>query len=219
MSSISKGSPNDAKLISVVDGQPSESFSWIKLQKVNFKDPKGTVREYERVTRQTTAKGTGIDAVIVIPLLKRPNLPTKMLLLKQFRPPLGKVCIEFPAGLIDDSDATVLDAAKRELLEETGYSITKVLRESSVVYADPGLTDASCVVMTCIIDLSKTENQNVQPQLEEDEFIETFEVELSELENKIKDLNKKGYAIDGRVAGIIDGFIVNQQLMMDWKCD
>lgn len=217
--SVIKGSPSDSKLVSATTNAPLDSYKWIQLQKIQYQDPKGVVREYEKVTRQTTSKSTSIDAVIVIPLLKSPNLPTKLLLLKQFRPPLGKVCIEFPAGLIDDSDATILDAAKRELKEETGYSITKVLRESTVAYSDPGLTDASCVILTCIVDLSKKENQNVTPQLEDDEFIEMFEVELSELESEVHKLAKNGYAIDGRVAGILDGFAVNQQLMMDWKCD
>ncbi|OBA26697.1 hypothetical protein HANVADRAFT_56253 [Hanseniaspora valbyensis NRRL Y-1626] len=215
----SKGAPEDSKIISTSDDQPLSSYNWITLQKVNYKDPSGTVRDYEKVTRKTTAKGTGVDAVIILPLLKSPNLPTKLLLQKQFRPPLGKVSIEFPAGLIDDSDATILDAAKRELKEETGYSITKVLRESPPIFADPGMTDASYVVITCIIDLSLKENQNVVPELEDSEFIDLFEVELAELEDKVKQLTKKGYAIDGRVAGLIDGFIVNQQMMMDWKCD
>jgi len=39
---------------------------------------------------------------------------------KQFRPPVGKVCIEIPAGLIDEGE-TPEEAAVRELREETGY--------------------------------------------------------------------------------------------------
>jgi len=55
--------------------------------------------------------------------------------------------------------------------------------------------------------------------LDDGEFIEMFEVELSELEKTIEKLDKEGYALDARVAGIIEGFVVNSQLMMDWKCD
>lgn len=44
----------------------------------------------------------------------------EVLLQKQFRPPLDKVVIEVPAGLIDAGE-TAEEAAVRELKEETGY--------------------------------------------------------------------------------------------------
>lgn len=43
-----------------------------------------------------------------------------ILLQKQFRAPVGKVCIEVPAGLVDP-DESVETCAVRELKEETGY--------------------------------------------------------------------------------------------------
>lgn len=49
----------------------------------------------------------------------------KLVLVEQFRPPVGRRVIELPAGLAGDvagSEAEDLaDAARRELLEETGY--------------------------------------------------------------------------------------------------
>lgn len=49
----------------------------------------------------------------------------KVVLTEQFRPPVGKRVIEFPAGLMGDQakfkKETVSNAAQRELLEETGY--------------------------------------------------------------------------------------------------
>jgi 8-oxo-dGTP pyrophosphatase MutT (NUDIX family) len=44
----------------------------------------------------------------------------EVLLQKQFRPPLDKVVIEVPAGLVDAGE-TAEEAAVRELKEETGY--------------------------------------------------------------------------------------------------
>jgi ADP-ribose pyrophosphatase len=44
----------------------------------------------------------------------------EVLLQKQFRPPLDKVVIEVPAGLVDAGE-TAEQAAIRELKEETGY--------------------------------------------------------------------------------------------------
>ena len=42
------------------------------------------------------------------------------MLQKQFRPPVGKVCIEIPAGLLDAGESPE-ECAVRELKEETGY--------------------------------------------------------------------------------------------------
>jgi ADP-ribose pyrophosphatase len=55
-------------------------------------------------------------AVMVIPMLDDDHV----LLERQFRYPLGRAFIEFPAGKIDPGE-TMLDCAQRELLEETGY--------------------------------------------------------------------------------------------------
>ena len=45
----------------------------------------------------------------------------KMIMERQYRHGLGQVNYELCAGVVDPTDATPLEAAKRELLEETGY--------------------------------------------------------------------------------------------------
>lgn len=49
----------------------------------------------------------------------------ELLFIEQFRPPVDSNCIEFPAGLSGDlaeaSDEELINAARRELMEETGY--------------------------------------------------------------------------------------------------
>ena len=47
----------------------------------------------------------------------------RMLVVRQYRYPMGKVYVEIPAGKIDAGE-TALQTAKRELIEETGYSAT-----------------------------------------------------------------------------------------------
>ena len=61
-------------------------------------------------------------AVVILALTK----DRKVIFVEQFRPPVGKKVIEFPAGLMNDcpkrkTKETLISAAKRELLEETGY--------------------------------------------------------------------------------------------------
>jgi ADP-ribose pyrophosphatase len=45
----------------------------------------------------------------------------EVILVKQFRPPVGKKVVELPAGLCDHEDEEPSDAARRELMEETGF--------------------------------------------------------------------------------------------------
>lgn len=56
------------------------------------------------------------DIVIVVPFLDSKRL----VMIKQYRYPLGKVMLEFPAGHVEKGEAP-LATAKRELQEETGY--------------------------------------------------------------------------------------------------
>jgi ADP-ribose pyrophosphatase len=63
------------------------------------------------------------------------------------------------------------------------------------------------------VDLSKPENQNPQPELEDNEFIETFSVPLTELYNECKKFEKEGYAIDARVGTLAEGV----ELAKRWK--
>lgn len=55
----------------------------------------------------------------VIAVLESADGP-QLVLQKQFRPPLNAICIEVPAGLVDEGE-TVEQCALRELYEETGY--------------------------------------------------------------------------------------------------
>ena len=69
----------------------------------------------------------------------------KVVLIRQYRYPLGGYCYEFPAGLVEDGE-DMLEAGIREMYEETGLTFTPVEAGS---YSRPffttiGMTDESC---------------------------------------------------------------------------
>lgn len=72
--------------------------------------------DWEYVTRKSVS---GIVAIVAV------TDDRKMVLVEQFRPPVGKAVIELPAGLAGDEvgheQEDLAEAARRELLEETGY--------------------------------------------------------------------------------------------------
>ena len=53
--------------------------------------------------------------------------------------------------------------------------------------------------------MSKPENINPKPALEDGEFIETFDVELAKLGEECRKLEKEGYVIDARVGTLAEG--------------
>lgn len=65
----------------------------------------------------------------IVAILSKPT-GSEIVLQKQYRPPLDKIVIEVPAGLVDTGESPE-QAAVRELKEETGYVGT--IDESSTV--------------------------------------------------------------------------------------
>ena len=48
----------------------------------------------------------------------------KVIMVRQYRHPVGEVIIELPGGCVDETDKDLQTAIARELLEETGYSFS-----------------------------------------------------------------------------------------------
>lgn len=111
-----------------------------------------------------------IGAVCVIPVTKDGNV----IMERQFRYPVNSVISEIPAGKLDSKDEDRLEAAKRELREETGYTADKWVDLGEYLPA-PAYSDER-ISMYLAADLHKGSND-----LDEDEFLDVCEIPLKKL--------------------------------------
>lgn len=112
-------------------------------------------------------------AVCVIPVTD----DNMIILERQYRYAIGKVLIEIPAGKLEPGEER-LEAARRELEEETGYRAGKMTYLGEY-YGSPALMDER-VTMYLATELTRTEIN-----LDEDEFLEVFTMPLEEAYQKV----------------------------------
>ncbi len=117
----------------------------------------------------------------------------KVIIEKQYRYPIGKEIYEIPAGLIDEGE-TPIEAAKRELLEETGYA-AESWQEITSFYPSAGMHDELVHIF-----LAKGIKKVAEQQLDNDEVLS---FELMDLDELLKKIGKKEI-VDGKtVVGLL----------------
>ena len=87
-------------------------------------------------------RARGIRAAAIVTIAEDPDGARHVILVGQYRVPLGRFCLEIPAGLVGDDAGgegeAAIDAAARELEEETGYRAGK-LEVLGEFYSSPGM--------------------------------------------------------------------------------
>ncbi len=115
---------------------------WLNLFDVAYVDAAGHDKLWQMASRLAppkciTGKYDLPDAVIIVPYHTTEN---KLVMTREYRVPLADYEYGFPAGLID-AEESIEQAARRELQEETGLRLTRILRISPPVYSSAGMTD------------------------------------------------------------------------------
>jgi len=127
------------------------------------------------------------ESVVILPLLK----DGRILMLRQYRSAINRWILELPAGRIDDGE-NMYEAAKRELLEETGYRAGELTFIGSF-YVSPGYSDEFMHLFLA----KDLEYIGMEPQ--EDEIIETIAIQP----DKIPDMLYRD-VIDGKsIVGLL----------------
>jgi ADP-ribose pyrophosphatase len=162
---------------------------WLHFENIQYKDFKGNIRSWEFVKRSQDR-----GAVVIIARLYPSD---RIVLIRQYRPPVKNYIFEFPAGLIDDGE-TPESTAIRELQEETGY-IGSLKKITNPVYNTPGLTNETVAV--AFMDVHEESMENITPiqMSEPTEDIEVFLVKSEELYSFLIERDKLGDSIDAKL--------------------
>ena len=143
-----------------IDGRVMYDGNFITVCKDNVLLPDGSTSTREYITHP--------GAVAVLALLDN----GKLVMERQYRYPLHREFIELPAGKIDDQEH-ILDCAKRELLEETGYVAREWIHLTTawpcIGYADERMEYFLARGLT-----------HQGRKLDDGEFLEVFELSLPE---------------------------------------
>ena len=172
------------------------------------KEPEQVVWQGKFITAKVQGKweyvsrARGIKAAVILAI----DDADHVLLVEQFRVPLGKACLELPAGLIGDDDSApgedAATAAVRELEEETGYT-AKRMELIGEFYSSPGMVSESFTLLRAH-DLSQ-----IGPGGGTDgEDITVHRVALYDLHNFIESARKRGLGIDVRLLMLLAPGIV-----------
>lgn len=138
---------------------------WLNLYVATFEHHGHTGRWLYASRKPQPNTDRTADAVIVVPVLRMPNEPPRLVMVKEFRVPVGDYVFAFPAGLLDPGES-VEEAARRELIEETGLEVVAVHRVTQPLYSSSGLTDEA--VPMIFVDARATPDAKAKLEASED---------------------------------------------------
>ncbi len=130
------------------------------------------------------------DAAVIAAFTEKMEL----ILIDQYRHPVKSVDIELPAGYIEKSEKNMEQAAKRELLEETGYKVDKLIKLQAC-HASAGLMSNNLHFFIAF-DAKKVQ----EPQLDQNEEIKVRITPWNKVPQLLKEERIKDMA---SVAGIL----------------
>lgn len=146
------------------------------------------------------ARTNDIAAAVIVAIDDKGHL----LLVEQYRVPVGRICLELPAGLVGDDRAgeSVADAARRELEEETGYRAARI-QEHGMFYSSPGMTSETFTLV-----VAKGLTQVSAGGGHDGENITVHRVKLAEVAGFVADRRRDGVAVDAKMLLVLGAGIL-----------
>ena len=159
----------------------------LNLFRSDYRDQRGASRSWIYASRQEAARNQTNawdrpDAVVIVPWHTERQ---QLVVIKEYRVVLGGYQIGFPAGLMDAGE-TLIETARRELFEETGLVMKKVVRHSPPVYSSSGMSDEAVALVYVECDGSPSDRAN-----ESSEDIQVMFVDAPAAASLINDPDQK----------------------------
>jgi ADP-ribose pyrophosphatase len=153
----------------IISREQIGDFRIFRLTKKKVRSPRtGEIREVQALQFP--------DWVLILALTPQ----EEVVMVRQYRHGIERVCLELPGGLVDPADDSPAGSARRELLEETGYQTDKLMLMGEC-YPQPAILSNKCFFY---LAQNATE---VQPQqLDGGEDIEIIKVPLKDIPAKIE---------------------------------
>lgn len=128
----------------------------------------------------------------------------EVILVEQYRVPLGKFCLELPAGLIGDETAgeSAIESAVRELEEEAGYRAAQ-WEELGEFYSSPGMLSEGFTLVRAT-GLSRVGDGGGTDH----EDIVVHRVPLENVANFVAEQRARGHAIDVKLLLLLGGGMI-----------
>jgi ADP-ribose pyrophosphatase len=121
---------------------------WLNLFEVEYEHSSGATGKWQFASRRPhpalSLDPLLPDAVFIVPLLQTPQ-GKRLVMTREFRVPLGDYEYSCPAGLIETGE-NIETTIHRELAEETGLALSKILAASPVTVTSAGLADETVVI-------------------------------------------------------------------------
>jgi ADP-ribose pyrophosphatase len=132
----------------IIDSNIVAKARFAALFAISYLDRKGNTKRWHMVSRDEqpkciTGRTRRPDAAIIVPYHRREQ---KLVVIREFRVPIGDYQYGFPAGLLDPGEDLAV-AAGRELHEETGLDVVRVYRHSPAIFSSAGITDESIAMV------------------------------------------------------------------------
>lgn len=154
------------KLLSETDVSPSK---WFPIVKRDYELPNGKIVKDFTIT-------TIADVAMIVPVTE----DGKLVFVRQYKPGVDRITIEFPAGRVETHHQSIEDTARHELVEETGIVAKKMTQlQSMSAFPTKGTEIIYGFLAT---DLEFTGQQH----LDENESIEVLRLTPAEVDQHIE---------------------------------